>query len=274
MIKRNNPSKQIAGFTVIEILIAVFLAGLVTSAAMGLYLTQHKQLGVQEQVTDMQANLRAAMGELTTRIRMVGYRLPEGLPAVVARDANPDTIKILFDTNELNDVQIEHSMPQPSSELRCDGHDLTGVNEGDTLYIFDPFTQTGEFFIVTQVQMPSANLQHNTSDLSRCYPQGSKIVKMQSVTYYIDSTDPDHPNLMYQFHDQPTQIYAENITDLNFQYILSSGAVVDVPPMTQMIREVIITVAARSDKADNEFETPYRNRTLTTRVKVRNLGVN
>jgi Tfp pilus assembly protein PilW len=267
---RNNNK----GFTVVEFLVAALLAGIVTSAALSVYLTQHKQLFVQEEVSDMQSSLRAAMGELASRVRMIGYRLPEGLPAVVARNSNPDTIKILFDTNELGDIQIEHAMPTPSAELRCDGHDLTGINEGDTLYIYDPFTMTGEFFIVTEVQLESSHIQHNTNTLSHCYPRGSTIVKLQSVTYYIDTTDPDHPMFMYQFHDQPTQIYAENITDLNLQYVLSSGNTVDVPPVTHMIREVVISLSARSDRQDSEFQTPYRNRSLTTRIKVRNLGAN
>jgi type II secretory pathway pseudopilin PulG len=271
MIK--NLRKRTDGFTVIEILIAVFLAGVVTTAAMALYITQHKQLTVQEEVSDMQFSVRAAMEELTSKVRMIGYRLPEGLPAIIARDSNPDTLKILFDTNELDDLQIEHPMPTPSAELRLDGHDLSAVHVGDTLYIYDPFTMSGEFFVVTEVQN-SDHIQHNTTPLSRCYPRGSKVLKIRSMTYYIDLTDPNHPNMMYQYHDQPSQIYAENITDLNFQYILSSGAVVDVPAMQNMVREVLITVAGRTNKPDNDFHTPYRARTLSNRVKVRNLGVN
>jgi type II secretory pathway pseudopilin PulG len=274
MSKENSSFKRVAGFTVIELLIAVFLAGLVTSSAMALYLTQRKQLFVQEEVTDMQSSLRAAVGELTTKVRMVGYKLPEGLPSVIARNTNPDTIKILTNADYLEDIQIEHSMPQPSSELRCDGHDLTGIVDGDTLYIFDPYINSGEYFTVTQVQYASSNIQHNTTPLSRRYPQGSKILKIQSTTYYIDQTDPNHPNLMYQYQASPSEIYAENITDLNLQYVMSDGSIADVPMLTNMIREVVISVTARTNKADNEFEAPYRDRNLTTRVKVRNLGAN
>ena len=274
MITQKLTTRKMAGFTVIELLIAVLLAGLITSAAMALYLTQRKQLFVQEEVTDMQSSIRAAMGELSTKIRMVGYKLPEGMQSVIARDTNPDTIKIMTNYDFQEDIQIEHSMPQPSSELRCDGHDLTGIYDGDTLFIFDPYINSGEYFIVSHVQYSSSNIQHNTSPLSRRYPQGSKVVKVQSTTYYVDRTDPNHPNLMYQYQRSPAQIYAENITDLNFQYVLSDGSIVDVPAITSMIREVVISVTARTNKPDDEFQTAYRNRTLTTRVKVRNLGAN
>jgi hypothetical protein len=49
---------------------------------------------------------------------------------------------------------------------------------------------------------------------------------------------------------------------------------VDVPVLADMIREVIITIDARNNNRDPDFQNQYRTRELTTRVKVRNLGVN
>jgi prepilin-type N-terminal cleavage/methylation domain-containing protein len=48
------------GFTVLELLIAVFMGGIVTAAAMSIYITEHKQLLVQDSITDAQSSLRAA----------------------------------------------------------------------------------------------------------------------------------------------------------------------------------------------------------------------
>ncbi|HBC45549.1 MAG TPA: hypothetical protein DCZ43_00740 [candidate division Zixibacteria bacterium] len=265
---------RIAGFTVVELLVALILAGLITSASLALYLTQQKQLMVQSDISDIQGGLRAAAGELTTRIRMAGYKLPEGFPCVITKNTNPDTIEVISNTNTLDGVQIEHAMPTPSSELRCDGHDVSGVHTGDTLYIYDPVSLIGEFFSVSQVQESSSNIQHNDWSLSRCYPQGSIIIRALSYKYYIDSTDPLHPNLVFRLNGNAPQVYAENITNLNIQYLLSSGVIVDTAPSAYLIREAIITLSGRTDKIDSEFFTPYRNRTLTTRVKIRNLGDN
>ena len=164
-------------------------------------------------------------------------------------------------------------MPQPSPELRCDGHDISGLQDGDWCFIYDPIADTGEFFLVTQVQVASAHIQHNTMDLSRCYPTGSQVIMMKQFKYYIDQSDPDHPNLMAWTHQTGAQVYAENITNLNFRYVLSSGATVDVPPIADMVREVAIELDARTDRADDQFYSDYRNRSLDTRVKVRNLGM-
>jgi prepilin-type N-terminal cleavage/methylation domain-containing protein len=263
---------ETSGFTLIELLIAVFLAAVVASAAMGIYIAQQKQTIVQDEETNMQADIRAAAVELTSKIRMAGYNVPEGIPKLEASNTNPDTITITFDSGGFEDVTIEHPMPQPSSELRCDGHDISALRDGDWVFIYDPFTESGEFFLVTEVRAAPAQIQHNTMPLSRVYPVGSRVIMLKQFKYYIDSSDPDHPTLICWTHRTGPQVFAENITALNFRYILAGGQVVDVFPDEDMIREVVIALDARTEKPDEQFYIGYRTRGLDTRVKVRNLG--
>ncbi|MEE9554437.1 MAG: prepilin-type N-terminal cleavage/methylation domain-containing protein [candidate division Zixibacteria bacterium] len=265
---------RLAGFTLLELLISAFLAVIVTSAAMGIYITQHKQMLVQDEISDMQANIRAAAVELATNIRMCGYNVPFNIPKLEAYNTNPDTIVITFDAGNLENVVLEWPMPQVSAELRCDHHDLSGIYDGDWIYIYDPLENTGEWFEITHVQYGSSHIQHNTMALDHEYPTGSLVLKMNRFKYYVDNTDPEHPNLMIEAPGMGAQVYAENITDLNFRYVLSSGAVVDVPPDEEMVREIIINIGARTNSGDDEFAADYRTRDLETRVKVRNLGLN
>lgn len=247
-------TKASKGFTLVELLVALLLAAIVTSSAMALYITQHKQLIIQDEVSDMQSSIRAATAELANKVRMAGYKVPEGLPAIIAKNTNPDTIQIAFDSDLTDDVQIEHAMPRPSAELRCDGHDISGLNDNDWIYIYDPFTKTGEFFQATHIQYASSNIQHNTMTLSKAYPQGSKVMKISRFKYYVDGSDLNHPKLMVQIDGFAPVVYADNITNLNLSYLLSSDAVVDSPPIADMVREVIITVNARTDKVDDDFK--------------------
>jgi len=270
MTERKDRSR---GFTMIELLVAVVLATIVTSAAMAIYVAQHKQMIVQDEISDMQANIRAAAQELTTNIRMAGYNIPDVLLPLEAYNTNPDTILIAYDAGNLRDVVLEHEMPNVSAELRCDGHDISGLYNGDWVYIFNPDTETGEFFEVTQAQYASGHIQHRNHRLDMAYPTGSQVLKIHQYKYYIDDSDPDHPNMMRWSRRYGAQIFAENIVDINLQYVLANGTMVDVPPRTEMVREVIIFIEARVDKSDNEFGVDYRTRTLQTRVKVRNLGL-
>ena len=269
-IYNNNRS----GITIVELLISVAIGVIVTTASMSLYITEHKQLLVQGSVSDMQSSLRAASQELASKIRLAGYKVPDPTMAIKASNTNPDTITIGYDAGTTcGPITINHQMPQTSAELRVDG-DISCISEGDTLYIYDPNTRYGENFICTNVQESAGHLQHNTTNLHESYPVGSQIMRENFFKYYIDATNPAHPNLMIQTGIGAPQIYAENISNLNLSYVMSSGAVVDVPSVVSLVREVIIRVNARSDQTDSDLQNQYRTRVLTTRVKVRNLGIN
>ncbi len=261
------------GFTILELLIALLMAGIVTSAAMSLYITQHKQLLVQEDITDIQSSARAAAELLANKIRQAGINIPQSLDPIKTYNTDPDTIILYFDANPVQGVQIEFDMPLPSAELRCDGHDVSAILNNDWIYLYDPSVNFGEYIQITHSQTDASHLQHNTMPLSRAYRRGSKVIKVDYIKYYIDQTDPDHPNLMIQHGVATPQVYAENIVNLDFRYFLTYGAVVTETNTPHLIRMVEIDVTARSDKPDPDFIDGYRTRNFSLRVKVRNLGI-
>jgi len=63
-----------AGVGIVELLIAAFVTGLVSIAALDFYKSQHGQFTQQTDVSDMQQNMRAVMDELTRQIRQAGFR--------------------------------------------------------------------------------------------------------------------------------------------------------------------------------------------------------
>lgn len=188
MITLNNK-----GMTITELLISSFISVIVLSASLSVYVVQHKHMIVQSQVSDMQHSIRASMEELSTKIKMAGYNVPSGMAPLIAYNTNPDTIVLAYDSEIIEGVELNHAMPQRSAELRCSG-DLSGLQDDDWVYIYDPFNQTGEYFLITHVQIAAGHIQHNTMPLSRTYPVGSLIFKMNQYKYFIDrTTDSDHP---------------------------------------------------------------------------------
>ncbi len=261
------------GASLIELMIGLFLAGLVTAAVFEIYINQHKNWYIQEDVTEIQQNARAAIDELTRNIRMAGYELPIGLPAIEASNTNPDTIVINYVDGGCQAV-ITDPMPTPAKELKCLGQDLSCFYDGEWAYIFQPDSGGGEFFEITQVQTAAFHLQHNTVVLSKCYPPDAIVLALQRMKYYIDYSDSLHPNLMIVLPGRAPEVYAENITDLQFKYRMKNGVVVDVPPIIEDVRSVEITLVGRSDKPDPDFpNNPYRNRTYTSTVNLRNLDI-
>ena len=61
------------GFTLIELLVAMAITGIVAGAIYTAFQSQQKSYLIQEQVAEMQQNLRAAMDIMVREIRMAGY---------------------------------------------------------------------------------------------------------------------------------------------------------------------------------------------------------
>lgn len=261
------------GVTLIEILIATLITGVITAAMFKVYINQHHAWMIQDRVIEMQQNARASIDELSRQIRMTGFELPTNLTPLEAYDTNPDTIVISYKSNQSCDAPIEHAMPLPSAELRCDGHDVSCFYDGQLVYIWDPFDESGEFFEISLVQASSAHIQHNYWPLSKCYPKGSVILALDRVKFYIDQSDTLHPALMIQVGTFPPQVYAEDIIDLQFEYTLKNGLTTSVPTIAKNVREVGVSLTARTPEKDNEFtDNPYRFETYTSSVYLRNLG--
>jgi len=65
--------KSTAGFTLIEVLIAMAVSMIILGGAYSVFMSQQKNTTVQINVSDIQQNLRAAMDFLVRDIRMAGY---------------------------------------------------------------------------------------------------------------------------------------------------------------------------------------------------------
>lgn len=268
--------KSQRGTSFLEVMIALLILGVVTTAIFKLYITQHKNYLTQDDITNIQQNVRASIDEMSRHIRMAGYDLPLGLPCIGAANTDPDTITITYLSNGC-DTYLASAMPQPSAELKC-ATDVSCFYDGQWIFIYDPDSAVGEWFMISHVQEASLHLQHNTMTLSRVYGANALILAMTQIKFFVDNTtDPNHPNFMVQIIGQAPQVFAEDITDLQFQYSMKNGAVVDVPTVIDNIREVSILVMGRSHKPDvelaEELENQYRQRTFSTSVYLRNVGI-
>lgn len=273
MNKSKNRMTGSTGFSLLEALVAIVLSGIVITAVFRIYINQHKCWNQQEEIIDMQQNARAAIDELSRQIRMAGYGLPLQLDGIEACDANPDTIILNYSKDDC-EATVEVAMTGVSSEIRCDGHDVSCFWDGQWAYIYDPDSGGGEFFEISQVEAGSSRLLHGTMDLSKAYGAGAIVMALNRVKFFVDCTDSLCPTLMIELPGQTPQVYAENITDLQFQYVMKNGAVIDQPLVLEDIRQVVIILTARTENRDiNLPGQPYRTRMITSAVNVRNLDV-
>jgi prepilin-type N-terminal cleavage/methylation domain-containing protein len=262
------------GFSFLEVIVALAVMGVVTTAVFHLYVTQHKNYLNQEDVSIVQQNARCSIDEITRNVRMAGHGLPDGLTAIVAANADPDTITVIYSASGCN-TYLSEDMPLPSAELKCGG-DVSCFSDSQWVYIYEPDSGIGEWFEITEVQTAAFRLQHNTMTLSRKYGANSMVLALDMVKYYVDYTSrPEHPNLMVQRIGEAAQVFAEDIIDLQFRYRMKNGMVVHEPLYSGNIREVIISITGGAIDADDDKEEPlpHNKRTFSSSVFLRNNGV-
>jgi len=258
--------------TILEVLVASFIGIVVVASAFELYLTQHQNWLIQDEITDAQQAARASIRMLSRHIRLAGFGLPSIVDALEAVDSNPDTLLVVHQPAEHCEAPLQQDMTSPSEDLQCNGYDLSCFTDGQWAFIYDPDADSGEFFVVTGVQTGTAVLEHATTVFSRNYPQGSQVCLVEAYRFFIDASDSLHPVMMVEQLGSAAEPYAENIEDLQFRYVMLNGDTLDVPNQVSLVRQVLIDLTARTNREDLQFTEEYRRREFATKVQVRNLG--
>jgi type IV pilus assembly protein PilW len=182
------------GFTLVELLVAMALGGLVMAAIYATYTSQQKAYLVTEQTTAVQQNIRGAMYFIERDLRLAGY-----------------------DPRRTNDFGF------------------TNISSGVSVAF------TMDYTVGSQTSTTNEN---------------GSIDGTETVAYELSGT-----NLRRKVGGSSPQTIAENITALNLSYRDSKDLVTLVPAN---VRAVVVTVTG-SDGG--------HSRTMTTRVKCRNIGL-
>ncbi|MBI4379138.1 MAG: prepilin-type N-terminal cleavage/methylation domain-containing protein [Nitrospinae bacterium] len=209
--------KNDSGLTLIELLIAMAIGLVVLGSIFSSFTSQKKAFAIQEQITDMEQNLRIPMDFITRDLRSTGYNPTEILVVGTSVGIVPD----LSTTININSIRILSDVE--------DGNGVIGAGSPETV----TYSLNGE------------TLQRN----------GQPLV--------------------------------ENVTALTFTYYDSAGNTIATPVTggnLANIRLVQISLTARTAKEDANFTSGVnisgtaadgtcRTRTLTARVRTRNIGL-
>ena len=198
------------GVTLIELLIALVVGSFLTTGLYRLFITEQKVHTVQEQVADVQQNVRVAMDRMTREIRMAGYRR-------------------------------------------------------------EILNATGNVRGFTKVITPINNANH----VGENDDQVTIIIGDRTITYQLqwETADPTMPVLV-RSENGLSEVLADNVENLQFQYVLKDGTVTDLPANPDYVRMVRVQVSARTGQSDPGLSGDgYRRRRLSSFVEVRNFGL-
>ena len=255
---KKNIFNRNAGFSLIELLVALVLSSMAMAALYRGAISQQKTYSVQEEVIDMQQNVRYAVGRMTRDLRMAGYVVNSltgfggsvnSFSQIVTRGS--DSVTIL---KGVEVAKLAQNAAIGSNKLQLN---VSGVFDGGTKRYLCLNGKNNYL-----VQSINGNQVALTTALTEAHSLDEPVYLVQAMSFRISPNTTDL--VMDENTGQGGQTIAENIESLQFGYTLSGGTV-------QMVS---VTVTGRTKTRDPQYSGDgYRRQTMSSTVELRNMGL-
>jgi type IV pilus assembly protein PilW len=255
------------GLTLIELLIALVLSSILTAALYRAFITQQKTYTVQDQVADMQQNIRISMDHMTKEIRMAGYGADvlsifgdiNGFTDIITPASNAITIILADEVGVLKQNAAKGANQLKATNARIFNSDkkkylcLNGLNS-------------------YSVQSVSEDTIILAAPLAEGHPLNQPVYLVKAISYYLGTSGGKTVLRRNENTGGGGQPLADNIESLEFSYFDGSGNVTVNPSDIRMVK---VTVTARTNMLDPQLKggDGYRRRTLSSYIQVRNMGL-
>ncbi|WP_319547566.1 PilW family protein [Desulfogranum marinum] len=260
--------KQEAGFTLIELLVALLLSAFIMAGLYAAYRSQQDSYLAQEQVAEMQQNLRAALELMMADIRMAGYDPTKKAGASIL-------------TATASDFELTRNIGN-------------GVDDDGDGEIDEADENTLDDLIGTPATNEQVRYAISYDDLSNGSGADGQWAGGTPGDADGDGTL-DSSNHLFTLARESggaggLQPIAENIEGIEFYYTLNDDTQTLTPLDPGAVRTIEVALLARADQADRKFThrqsytTPsgvvwgpfndnYRRRYVTMTIQARNMGL-
>ena len=226
------------GFTLVELIITMLLAGIISISIFSAYKAQQRSYIVQDQVTEMQQRIRAGLQIMVKELRMAGYNpnLVAGLAGVTIADPEELQFTLVADDDGVDNDGV-FGIDQPN-ELRTVTFDIY-----DAAYTSGP------------------------NDLGRQVDGGKRAIieNIEELEFYYTLEDGTQTT-------DPTAVQHENIRSVQVSILVRA----DLPDEEFSIGGHIFTTPSGASWGPYNVtpgDDKIRRRLLTTTVQFRNLGL-
>ena len=238
-----SPSGKNAGFTLIEVLVALALLAIASVPILWISAGAHRLARSQSEAGDLQQRARVVAEKLQRDLAMAGAGPPDGVgvrlstllaPLVPARvglrlpdpelSAFSDRLSLLYVPSDGWDCALSVPMSSSSAALSidtaaagCSGVGLCGFVEGSRALVVDTRAPGAGYDVFTVTGIAGA-LEHGIPNLafSQAYsPPSARVMPIVQRTYYFDR---DGRRLMLYDGDQSDVPLLDNVLDVRFAY--------------------------------------------------------
>src|SRR3990172_9371228 len=183
------------GFTLVELMIALFIGMIIIGATYAAYISQQRSFISQDQVAEMNSTSKIALDMISNDIRETGFGVPSDL-TIIQRPAGClgingylQSISITDRTNGTDEITI-------LGGFRLVGNIAAGVNTGSTTLTLSRISNLNTtdrsyisiaglgFAIITGISGNTLTL-HNSTPADRPYPSGVPVYLMENITYQV-----------------------------------------------------------------------------------------
>lgn len=245
-------------FTLVELMIAVFIGMIIIGTTYGIYISQQRSFTSQDQVAEMNSTSKIALDIISNDIRETGFGVPDDLRIIqrkagcqgingylknidiINRDNDTDEITILGGFRLVGNIVSDVSAGCTNLKLT----DTERLNNIDRSYI--SFAGIG-FAIVKDIKGNTITLT-NSTPINRVYPAGTPVYLVENITYRVVNRNLQRVrrlNIGGCGTNPDIDVIAENIDDFQIAEIDTDG-----DGVTNRIR---INLLARTPKPDPNF---------------------
>jgi prepilin-type N-terminal cleavage/methylation domain-containing protein len=273
--------KKEKGLTLIELLVALAVSGLLIAGMYRTFTGQQKTYTIQEQVVDMQQNVRAAINRMMTELRMSGF----GNVSMV--------LPVTYTTGTFNNI-LNPNMPTAGSltiissvggtaTLTASGSGgqnqitVSTLTDGQGNALFDTgnrkYISVGglESYMITSVDNGTKTITLNGS-LTYNHPIGTPVFTIRALSYQVASVNGIPTLLRDENLGDGAQPQADSIENLQFTYLDADGNITANPAD---IRIITVSLRARTERQDPDLDNGdgYRRRQIVSNIHLRNMGI-
>lgn len=293
----------VKGFTLVELLVVMAISGVVVMAIYSLHRTSLRSATTQDEVVELQQNLRIALDQMARDVRLAGFMVPSAQTALSSAAATSLTLRLGTVTGQVARVDGDFTSPTDAATARN-----VGIASAEMVDMFD----SGEYVRIIRPEDGSQPLDRVLEVASkdrtvprlvlkgfnsaREYLTGDILVRVLDANTDIDfdpnTNSPAYPaTVSYALVDDPdsadpamqllqrtaTGLSAETVaikvTALAFSYLLEDGTETNAPTDLGQIRAVRITLTGATDatKTGSAQYSGVKTRRVTSVVKIRNI---